>query len=223
MVDELVLGNHILANEGACDGLGHISVRHNERRDRFLLSRGMAPAVVTAADVMEYDLEGKPVDQQGRSMYGERFIHAAIFKARPDVNSVAHCHTPSVLPFANSDVPMRPMYQMSAFLIKGAPVFEIRKVPGSKGMLVNNMTTGDALAKVLGASSVVLMRGHGLVVVGMSIPEAVSNAIHIDVNAQMQTQAAALGGKVTYLADDEASGNPYERFWDHWKVRLRGR
>ena len=221
IIEDLVLANRILANEGIVDGLGHVSVRHDQRPDRFLLSRAMAPAVVTAEDVMEYDLDGNPVDARGRSMYGERFIHAAIYKARPDVKAVVHCHTPSVLPFANTGVPMRPMYQMSSFLAAGAPVFEIRNVEGAIGMLVTNTKLGAALAATLGSSTAVLMRGHGAVIVGRSIPEAVSNSIHLDINAKMQAQAMALGGKVRYLSPEEAAAaNPYDRFWDHWKLRI---
>src|SRR4029077_3032302 len=117
----------------------------------------------------------------------ERFIHAALYKARSDVGAVVHTHTPSLLPFANSNVPLRPVYQMSAFLHAGAPIFEIRKVPGETGMLVSNMRTGGALAKTVGAGTVALMRGHGAVVVGRSVMETVSNAVYLDVNARMQT------------------------------------
>lgn len=222
-IDDLVTANHILANEAVLDGTGHLSVRDEKRADHFLLSRGLAPAVVTAQDVMAFDLEGKPVDQRGRSMYGERFIHAAIYKARPDVMAVVHCHTPSVLPFASSTVPMRPIYQMSAFLHAGAPVFEMRDIPGEKGMLVGTMLLGQALAQTLGNRTVVLMRGHGAVVVGRTIQELVSNAVHLDLNAKMQTQAAALGADVRYLTDEEATsygGHPYDRVWQHLKARL---
>lgn len=225
VLDDLVLANHIVTNEGAVDGLGHVSARDPERSDRFWLSRGMAPALVTLQDLMEYDLEGKPVDARGRSMYGERFIHAAMYRARPDVNAIVHCHTPSVLPFANTGVQMRPMFQMSSFLAAGALVFEIRRVPGAKGMLVTNLALGDALAATLGKASAVLMRGHGAVLVGSSIPEAVSHSIHLDLNAQMQMQAMALGPEVRYLsAEDGAPGfGPYDRHWEHWKKRLEER
>jgi HCOMODA/2-hydroxy-3-carboxy-muconic semialdehyde decarboxylase len=184
----------------------------------------MAPGTVTHADVMEFDLEGAPIDQRGRNMYGERFIHAAIYKARPDVQAVVHVHTPSLLPYANSAVPLRPMYQMSAFLHAGAPVFEIRDVPGETGMLVNDMTSGAALARTLGAGTVALMRGHGAVIVGRTLPETVSNAIHLDLNARMQSQALALGAPIRYLSVEEAksygNGGPYDRVWAHFKRRL---
>jgi ribulose-5-phosphate 4-epimerase/fuculose-1-phosphate aldolase len=224
VIAELVLGNRILANESVLDGTGHFSARDPSRTDRFLLSSSMAPAVVSADAMMEFDLDGNPVDQRGRPMYGERFIHAALYKARSDVGAVVHTHTPSLLPFANSKVPLRPVYQMSAFLHAGAPIFEIRKVPGETGMLVRNMRSGDALAKTVGTGTVALMRGHGAVVVGRTVIETVSNAVYLDLNARMQTNAAAIGAQMQYLTVEEAKsyGNlgPYDRIWDHLKSRL---
>ena len=230
VVEDLVVANRILANEGILDGLGHVSVRDDQRPDRFLLSRDLAPALVTAADLMEFDLDGNPVDARGRQMYQERFIHAAIYRARPDVKSVVHAHTPSVLPFADSNVPLRPMYHMSAFLAAGVPVFEIRRVEGATGMLVNNARLGAALAQALGDRAVALLRGHGAVIVGPSIPEAVSRSIFLDVNARVQAQAIALGGTVTYLGPQDVApptgGQPaadYPRSWAFWKQRAMGR
>lgn len=230
VIEDLVVANRILANEGVLDGLGHVSVRHDQRPDRFLLSRDLAPALVTAADLMEFDLDGNPLDAQGRQMYQERFIHAAIYRARPDVRAIVHCHTPSVLPFASSNVPLRPMYHLSAFLAAGVPVFEIRRVEGAMGMLVNNARLGGALAQILGDKAVVLMRGHGAVVVGPSIPEAVSRSIFLDVNARVQAQAIALGGTVTYLGPRDvpppSGGQPaagYPRSWAFWKERAMGK
>ena len=224
LVEDLVLANRILANEEIVDGLGHVSARNGENPDRFLLSRGMAPAVVTADDIMEFDLDGNPVDQQDRRMYGERFIHAAIYKVRPDVMAVLHCHTPSVLPFANSDVPMRPLYQMSSFLNAGAPVFDTRRIEGARDTLVRNLEMGQVLAQTLGDGAVVLMWAHGAAIVGGSLPEVVSNSIYLDVNAKMQVQASALGRPVTYLTPEQAPrSNPYSRVWDHLKLRLPSR
>ncbi len=226
IVEDLVLANRILTNEGVVDGLGHVSARHDQRADRFLLSRAVPPALVVADDVMEYDFDGNPMEQPGRSMYGERFIHAAIYRARPDVKAIVHCHTPSVLPFANSNVQLRPIYQMSAFLASGAPVFEIRRVEGARGMLVSSMATGHALARTLADKAVVLMRGHGAVLVGETVAEAVSRTIHLDISAKMQAQSIALGGTARYLEAEDlpaAEGNPYGRLWEHWKQRLPSR
>lgn len=237
IVEDLVIANRILANEGVLDGLGHVSVRHDERPDRFLLSRDLAPLLVTAADLMEFDLDGNPVDGQGGGMYQERFIHAAIYKARPDVKSVVHAHTSSVLVFANSSIPLRPTLHTAAFLVGGVPIFEIREVEGATGMLVNDHRTGAALAQRLGERPVALMRGHGVVVVGRSIPEAVSRAIFLDVNARVQAQSIALGGTVKYLGPEDLvpppsappakSGQPaavvYPRSWEFWKQRTMGK
>jgi ribulose-5-phosphate 4-epimerase/fuculose-1-phosphate aldolase len=233
LVDDLVVGNRILSNEGILDGLGHISVRHDQNPNRFLLSRDLAPALVTAGDLIEYDLDGSPVSDTRRG-YQERFIHAAIYKARPDVGSVVHAHTPSVLVFADSSIPLRPMYHMAAFLAAGVPNYEIRKVPGSTGMLVNDNQLGTALAQTLGDKAVALMRGHGVVIVGPDIPEAVSRSIFLDVNARVQLQATALGGTVSYLSPQDIGpapptggrqtgpGGTYPRSWPFWKARATG-
>ncbi len=161
IIDDLVVANRILAHEDIVDGFGHVSARSDQRPDRFILSRDLAPGLVSAGDLMEYDWDGNPVDAQGRSMYSERFIHAAIYKVRPDVKAVVHCHTPSVIPFADSSIALRPMYHMSAFLAVGVSVFEIRRVTGATGMLVSDARLGLALSQSLGDKPVVLMRGHG--------------------------------------------------------------
>lgn len=230
LVDDLVAGNRILANEGILDGLGHISVRHDQRPERFLISRDLAPALVTAADFVEYDLEGNPVSPNAPRGYQERFIHAAIYKARSDVRSVVHAHTPSVVTFAVSTVPLRPIYHVASFLLPGVPVYEIRRVAGHQGMLVNDLRSGTALAETLGDKAVALMRGHGYVAVGSVIPEAVHRSIVLDVNARMQTQAMALGGTITYLtgADIPDGGKTtptgeYMRGWAFWKERAMRR
>jgi HCOMODA/2-hydroxy-3-carboxy-muconic semialdehyde decarboxylase len=234
LIDDLVVGNRILANENVLDGLGHISVRHHQNPNRFLLARDVAPALVTAADLIEYDLDGNPVSDK-RQGYQERYIHSAIYKARPDVQSIVHAHTPSVLAFAISNIPLRPIYHMAAFLAGGVPNYEIRKVQGSTGMLVNNNTLGDALAQTLGDKPVALMRGHGVVIVGPNIPEAVSRSIFLDVNARVQIQAMSLGGTVSFLGGQDIAppaqtpgqqGPPatggVSRSWLVWKQRAMG-
>ena len=234
VVDDLILANKILSHEGIVDGLGHISVRSIERADRFLLGRDLAPSLQTAADLVEYDLEGKAVSATAPVGVSERFIHAAIYKARPDVMSVVHAHTPSVLAFAVSNIPLRPVYHMATWMLGGpVPMFEIRKVPGSVGMLVGTNELGTALAQTLGDRPLALLRGHGFVVVGPSIPEAVSRAIFLDVNARTQAQAMALGGSVNLLTSVDAGalggqssgpGQPivYPRSWWYWKARALG-
>jgi ribulose-5-phosphate 4-epimerase/fuculose-1-phosphate aldolase len=232
LVEDLVAANRILADQGVVDGYGHVSVRHNSAPDRFLMSRSIAPELVTAADIMEYDLDSRPVDPRGRVSYLERFIHGEIYRARPDVKAVVHDHSPSVIPFGVTGVPLRPLYHMSAFLGVGVPVFDIRQASGAMtDMLVRDAALGQALARVLGAASVALMRGHGVVVVGPSLPVAVFRAVYTEVNARLQAQAMALGGPVTYLDAEEARraeasvGGTVTRPWDLWKrkVHTQGR
>ena len=236
LLDDLVVANRILANENILDGLGHVSVRSLQRPDHFFLSRDLAPGLVTAADLVEYDLDGNPVNPKAPQGYRERFLHGAVYKARPDVNSIVHSHMPSVLPFTDVTTPLRPMYHMASFLLQGAPVFEIRSVQGQVGMLIDNNKVGGALAQTLGKRTIALIRGHGAVIVGTTIPDAVQNAIFTDVNARVQAQAVALGGNISYLTPaDVAGGNPnpqpaappgmpgyYTRSWLIWKANAMG-
>jgi ribulose-5-phosphate 4-epimerase/fuculose-1-phosphate aldolase len=171
---------------------------------------------------LEYDLDGNPVNLGGRSSYLERFIHSEIYKARPDVNAIVHCHTPSIIPFGASTVPLRPMYHMSSFIAEGVPVYEIRDTAGMTDMLVKDGRLGRALAQVLGDKPAALMRGHGAVIVGDAIPRVVGRSIYLDLNARLQTQAIALGGKVSYLDPEEArrwdaANGTYDRAWELWK------
>jgi len=222
LVDDLVAANRILAQEGIVDAYGHVSVRHTTAANRFLLSRSVAPELVTAADIMEYDLDGNAISPAGRSSYLERFIHSEIYRARSDVNAIVHCHTPSIIPFGASTVPLRPMYHMSSFIAQGVPVFDIRDAGGMTDMLVKDGRLGRALAQVLADKPAALMRGHGAVVVGHTIPTVVARSIYLDVNARLQAQAIALGGRVTYLDPEEArrwdaTNGTYDRAWELWK------
>jgi ribulose-5-phosphate 4-epimerase/fuculose-1-phosphate aldolase len=223
LLDDLVAGNRILAKQAVLDGQGHISVRHPSRADHFLLARSIAPAQVTVEDILEYDLNADPIDAAGRASYRERFIHSEVYRARPDVMSVVHCHTPSLLPFADSDVPMRAMYHMAAFVALGVPVFDIRKEAGITDLLIGDTRLGRALAKTLADKYAVLMRHHGAVVVANSIPNAVARAVYLDQNARIQLQTAAIGGRATYVDPGEAKlrmadPNEYTRAWDLWKL-----
>src|SRR5215510_2108083 len=225
VVGDLVAGNHILANENVLDGYGHISARHPQNKDRFLLSRSLAPESVTAADIMEHDLNGAPIDAKGRAPYKERFIHSEIYRARPDVRAVVHCHTPSLIPFGVVKVPLRPMYHQSAFLAAGVPVFEIRDAAGMTNMLVETAPLGAALAKTLADKPAALMRGHGAVVVADTIPNVVGRSIYLEINARVQAQAIALGGPITYIDPEEArkyaASDNYSRAWELWKKKAK--
>jgi HCOMODA/2-hydroxy-3-carboxy-muconic semialdehyde decarboxylase len=221
LIDDLVTANHILASEGILDGYGHVSVRDPANPNHYFLSRSLAPGLVTAADIVEYDLDSKPVGGDDRAGYRERFIHGEIYKARPDVMAIVHDHSPAVIPFSVSSVPLRAVSHMAAFIGSGVPVFEIRDVDGMTDMLVSNQKRGQALARVLGDHPAALMRGHGAAVVGESIKVAVGRAIYLDLNARVQEQAILLGGKVTYFEPEEAKKTApqdgFERAWDVWK------
>jgi ribulose-5-phosphate 4-epimerase/fuculose-1-phosphate aldolase len=224
-IDDLVAASRILAAEGVLDGYGHVSMRHPGRADRYLMSRSLAPALITADDIMELDLESNPVDGRGRTMFRERFIHGMIYQARPDVMAVVHSHSPAVIPYGITDVKMRPTFHMAAFLYDEPPVFEIRNVAGWTNMLITSNALGTALAETLAQKSVCLMRGHGNVVVGPTVPIAVFRAIYTEVNARLQTTAITLanGGPINYLAPEEGdiitnkSKGDVERTWNLWK------
>jgi ribulose-5-phosphate 4-epimerase/fuculose-1-phosphate aldolase len=225
-IGDLVAANRILADQGVLDGYGHVSMRHPRAADRYLLSRSKSPAIITAEDIMEFDLDSDPVDRAGRLMYIERFIHGEIYKARPDVNAVVHSHSPTVIPFSVTTVKLRPICHMSAFLESGVPNFEIRDCDGMTDLLVRNAKHGGCLAKVLGASDVALMRGHGNVCVGADVMTAVYRAVYTEVNARLQAQAIALGGPITFLEPEECQlitgrkDTNYQRPWAMWKSRI---
>src|SRR5580704_17294727 len=220
LIEDLVTANHILASEGILDGYGHVSVRDARDPNHYFLSRSLAPGLVTAADIIEYDLDSNPVGDD-RLSYRERFIHGEIYKARPDVMAIVHDHSPAVIPFSVSSVPLRALSHMAAFIGVGVPVFEIRDVDGMTDMLVSNAKRGQALATVLGNHPAALMRGHGAVVVGATVKEAVGRAYYLDSNARLQEQAILLGGKVTYFEVEEAKKTApqdgFVRAWDVWK------
>jgi ribulose-5-phosphate 4-epimerase/fuculose-1-phosphate aldolase len=226
VIEDLVAANRILAGHGVLDGFGHVSARHPDRVDGYLLSRSLAPALVTADDVVAYDLDSQAIDGDTRRPYLERFIHAGIYRRRPDVMAVVHSHSPSIIPFAASSVPLRPLYHMASFLGPYAPIFEIRERFGVTDMLIRDRAQGDALAESLGDNAVVLMRGHGFCAVGESIPVAVYRAIYAETNAALQQQAIALGGTVTYLDEREArlsdatNRSVIARPWELWKKRF---
>ena len=226
LVDKLATANRILYNEGVVDGFGHVSVRHDRSASHFLLARNMAPALVTPADILTFDLDGQAIDAGDRRVYLERFIHGEIYRARPDVVAVVHSHSPSVIPFAVTNTPLKPVYHMSGFLGEGTAHFEIRDVAGNSDLLIRNAALGRALAAALGSRTAVLMRGHGSTVVGASIEQAVYRAIYAETNARLQTQALALGN-VIYLNAEEASlaaatnDTQLARVWELWSRAVK--
>jgi HCOMODA/2-hydroxy-3-carboxy-muconic semialdehyde decarboxylase len=228
VIENLVAASRILADQGVVDAFGHVSIRHPTNPNRYLMSRAIAPALVTADDIMEFDLDSNPVDQRSRGMFIERFIHGEIYKARPDVNAVVHSHSPAVIPFGVTQVPMRPVMHTGSFLYVGVPVWEIREAGGATDMLVRNGALGKSLAEALGNKPVALMRGHGDVVVGPTVQRAVIRAVYTEVNARLQTIALGLGGPIEYISDEEgalrdkAPGDE-SRAWDLWKTKAMGK
>ncbi len=226
LLDELVAANRILAAEGVVDAFGHVSVRHPDRPDRFLMSRARPPRLCEAADIAEFDLAGEPVATGGRKPFLERFIHAALYEARPDVISVVHSHSRSVIPFGVTTDRLRPIMHSCACIGHTVPVWDARDAFGDTDLLISSMAMGRDLAKRLGSGTAALMRGHGSTVVGRSIRGAVYTAVYLEVNAQLQAEASR-SPPITFLSDGEidkvtarlARGKPgegYDRAWEAW-------
>lgn len=224
--NDLVIANRILAHYGVLDGFGHVSVRHPSRPGCYLLSRSLAPELVTEDDIMMFDAESNALDGDTRTPYLERYIHGEIYRARPDVQAVVHSHSPSVIPFASSSVRLRPIYHMAGFLSGGAPIFDIRCCFGDTDMLVRNKEHGRELARSLGQEKVSLMRGHGFVTVGSDVRIAVYRAIYTEMNAALQQKAIGLGGEITFLTEaeannaDEMMAGVMFRPWELWKKKV---
>lgn len=223
-IEDLVVANHVLADQGVLDAFGHVSVRDPANPNHFLMSRNMPPALVTKADIVEYDFDGKAINPPPNvSHFLERFIHGEAYRARSDVNAVVHSHSPAVIPFGVSKVSLQPLYHMAAFLSPTVPVFDIRQVAGMTNMLVSNSALGKDLMKTLGDRNVALMRGHGDVVVAGTLPMAVFRAVYTETDARLQLQAVGLGGPVTYLAPEESAkamavlDQIHSRAWQLWK------
>jgi ribulose-5-phosphate 4-epimerase/fuculose-1-phosphate aldolase len=219
---DLVLANRILYSLGVLDSHGHVSTRDPKHPDHFFLARSLAPALVTADDIMVYDLDAAPVEQRGRQMYSERFIHGEIYRIRPDVHSVVHSHTPTVIPFSISRTALRPVYHMASFIPQSVPVFEIRETAAVGDLLIKTSELGKALAHTLGQNTVALMRGHGNVVVGPDLRYAVFRAYYTEINARLQLQALTLEGPLTFISAEETAntfggtGIPPHRAWEMW-------
>jgi HCOMODA/2-hydroxy-3-carboxy-muconic semialdehyde decarboxylase len=230
LVQDLVLSYRILAEHGVVDAYGHVSVRSEQNPNRYLLSRALAPELVTEADIMEFDLDSNPLDRQGRGIYLERFIHGEIYKLRPDVQAIVHNHSPSVIPFGVTTVPMKPLFNTGAFVGLGIPTFEIRDFQPSGDIIVKTPHLGHSLATVLAGKPAALMRGHGSVVVGDSLPAAVIRSIYLELSAKLQMQAMTIAGpsgKIVYLDEAEVaettarqdSARTWERTWDLWRTK----
>jgi HCOMODA/2-hydroxy-3-carboxy-muconic semialdehyde decarboxylase len=232
VIEDLVIGNRILYVQDVVDSYGHISARHPHDPQRFLMSRARAPGLVTAADIQEFGLDGELARPDARPAYSERFIHSEVYKARPDVNAVVHSHSPTVVPFSVTQVPLRPI--RAAFFYPEVPVFDTRAAAGWTNLLISTPALGKALAQTLGQNSVALMRGHGNVVVAPNVRTVVYRAIYTEANAKLLLQAKMLGGPITYLAPEEAAlmdkeqlrhrpGHGSDRTWEMWKQEALAR
>ena len=225
LVEDLVAANRILAMEGVLDAYGHVSVRAPDREGHFLMSRSLAPQLVTPGDILLHDPDSEPVADDRRP-YLERFLHGEVYRTRPDVMAVVHSHAETVVPFGVTQGKLRPVYHMASFLWSGVPVFDIRGVREENDLLIRDRPLGEALAKTLGACTCVLMRGHGMTVVGESLPEAVFRAIYTMVNARLQLQAGQLEGPIKFLSDAEGeqatatNRATLERPWALWKKKV---
>ena len=223
-IEDLVIANHILADQGVLDGFGHMSVRSVSNPKHFFMSQSRSAGVVSKDDIMEFDENSQPVDQRGRPMFGERFIHGEIYRARPDAQSVVHSHAKEILPFTVVPTPFHALIHMAAFLgVQPAPVFEIRDAEGPDNtILVSNAKTGAALAKSLGSRSVVLMRGHGMSVVADTRPGGPARWVafrsyYTQVNGAVLTEALRLG-KPAFMNQFEVkrTNDSIDRWWDNF-------
>jgi ribulose-5-phosphate 4-epimerase/fuculose-1-phosphate aldolase len=228
LLEDLVAANRILAMEGVLDGYGHVSLRAEGKPGHFVMSRSLAPQLVTLADLMEHGADSEPVGDD-RKGYLERFLHGEIYRSRPDVMAIVHSHAESVVPFGVTRGKLKPVYHMASFLWSGVPLFDMRKFRTESDLLVRDRELGEALAGTLGNCPCVLMRGHGMTVVGDSLPEAVFRAIYTAMNAKLQMQAAALEGPIEFLSAAEgrlatAANRPtIERPWQLWKAKALAR
>jgi HCOMODA/2-hydroxy-3-carboxy-muconic semialdehyde decarboxylase len=226
---DLAAAARILAAQGVVDGFGHVSLRHPSDPKRYLMARSIAPALVTPDDMIQYDLDSNPLDAGDRKSFLERFIHGEIYKARPDVMSVVHSHSPSVVPFGLVGVPMQAMFHNSAFVAEGAPVFDIKEKFGATDMLVSDGAKGVELARVLGGKSIALMRAHGSIACGPTLQTAVFRAVYTEVNARIQHWTLALGRGAPVAALDKEEGRLADhinqtagmRAWDLWRTQMR--
>jgi ribulose-5-phosphate 4-epimerase/fuculose-1-phosphate aldolase len=229
LIDDLVAASRILAQHEVLDAYGHVSARSDRNPARFIMSRSLAPALVTAADLMELDADSEPLPGDKRKGFLERYIHGEIYRARPEVMAVVHSHSPSVIPFGVTKTKLRPIYHMGSFLWSGTPVFDIRKVREENDLLIRDNPLGKALATTLSSHTCVLMRGHGMTVIGDSVPEAVFRSIYTEMNARLQLQATQLEGPIEFLSDEEgrrstvSNRGTIERPWELWKREARRR
>jgi HCOMODA/2-hydroxy-3-carboxy-muconic semialdehyde decarboxylase len=223
LIDDLVAASRILARHGVLDAWGHVSIRHPANPERYLLSRARAPALVGPEDIMEFDLDSNPTDQRDRRVFLERFIHGSAYRARPDVNAVVHSHSPTVVPFSVTGEPLKALSHIASFLVDEPPVWEIRDVGITHGLLVTNNEQGRSLAEKLGKKPVALMRGHGNIVVAPDLRRVVHRALYTEVNAQQLATALSFKRPIVFISPDEAQDpKRLDDAWELWKAEAMG-
>src|SRR5947208_6723825 len=230
LITELVIANRILANEDVVDAYGHVSVRNPKAPERFFLAHSRSPALVEAGDIVEHTLDGAALRPEPRPLYLERFIHAAIYEARPEVTAVVHAHAEDVLPFTITRQALRPVIHSGAFIGAEVPVWDIAESFGDRtNLLVTNIAQGRDLAKRLAGNNVVLMRGHGFAAAARSLIDVVRMSVYLPRNARAQFRGMQLG-KVKALSKGEiearTGGTGYkpdspetQRTWQYWAHR----
>jgi 3-hydroxy-2-methylpyridine-4,5-dicarboxylate 4-decarboxylase len=227
-IEQLVVVNRIIANEGILDALGHISVRNPENRNTFFQAISISPFEVTRDSIVEIDFEGNPITIGAFRLYGERMIHAAILEARPDMNAVFHGHYMEVIPFSITDIPIRPVLHVGSFLYQGVPVYDEYE-PGG-GMLIRTGEEGKRIARHLGQCRVQLLRGHGCNIVAENLARLVASAVYLKNNAMVQWQLVLAGKEPKYISPEEAKPamekalfgiNALERMWAYWVARVK--
>ena len=226
LIEDIVAANRILAAENVVDAFGHVSARHPEKSDRYFITRAVAPELITAEDIMEITLDGEVLSGDTRKPYLERHIHGAIYEARPDVKSVVHSHSQSVIPYGVTDEKLRPVVHSCATIGCHIPVWDAQTAFGDTNMLIANMPMGQDFAKILGQNNAALMRGHGCTVIGRSVREAVYTAVYLEVNARLQMEASRFApvkflteGEIKIICERLADAKPnegYDRAWEYW-------
>jgi HCOMODA/2-hydroxy-3-carboxy-muconic semialdehyde decarboxylase len=226
IIKDLVIANRILAREDVVDAYGHVSIRNPDNPKSFFISRSLAPELIEKDDIVELGLDGEPLKNEKRSLYLERFIHAAIYEVRPDINSVVHAHAEDTLPFGiAAATKLKPVIHSGSFIGPNVPVWDIADKFGATNVLVTNMAQGRDLAKCLGKNSVALMRGHGFASAARSLIEVVRLSVYLPRNARALMRAKMLGGKIKYLSKGEIDArnkgySPYStetwRAWEYW-------
>ena len=227
---QLVIANRVLARHGVLDSYGHVSFRDPEHADRFVMGRARAPELMEDADFQTYNLLGEELTGDTRQPYSERFIHGGVYEARPEIMAICHNHSPAVIPFGATSVPLRPIFHMAGGIGADIPVWDIAADFGDgTDLLVRDVAMGRSLARTLGPRPVALMRGHGSVVAATSIPNVVSLSYYLEQNARLATLAELMSkGAVNYLSAGEAKAtgdvsllpNSAQRAWEAWCAQV---